>query len=112
MKKIFVLSIAFLTISSCVSTRIEKVFKCDDPECLVRLMGVPTKIIDNGENGEIWEYSESNGAYSKFYIDRKNKVYNYETSYVLKRLSSAAFYTVLGLLVIGGGVAGWIVGGG
>jgi len=89
-----------------------KVFKCDDTECLKRYMGEPNKIIDNDKIGEIWEYLDNNGGFSKFYINNENKIYDSETSYVLKRASAATIWTIFGGAMIGAVVLGLTVGGG
>ena len=109
--KILTFIIFLLSTYSCKSTKMTKVFKCNDTECLERYMGEPNKIIDNDKLGEIWEYLDNNGGYSKFYIDNKNKIYDFETSYVIKRASSATIWTITGGVLIGALVLGLTVGG-
>jgi hypothetical protein len=110
--KILIFIIFFLSAYSCKSTKMTKVFKCNDTVCLERYMGEPNKIIDNDELGKIWEYLDDNGGYSKFYIDNKNKIYDYETSYVIKRASSATIWTIVGGVLVGSFVIGYTAGGG
>ena len=109
MKNIINLLIVFLLVSSCATTKIDKVFKCDNRDCIEKFMGLPSKISDNGESGKILEYSEPNGANSKFWIDSKNKVYDYETTYVINRLHRASVYTIWILIVLGGGLTPFLI---
>ena len=109
--KLLILIIALLSTLSCKSTKMTTVFKCDDIECLKKFMGEPTKITENN-NGEIWEYFDDSGGYSKFYIDNQKKIYDTETSYVTKRASSATVYVIIGGAMIGALVLGLVVGGG
>ena len=53
MKNIINLLIVFLLVSSCATTKIDKVFKCDNRDCIEKFMGLPSKISDNGESGKI-----------------------------------------------------------
>ena len=106
---IFIIFVILFAFSSCVSTSTTKAFRAKNVESLTKHMGEPTEIIDNGKLGVVWEYSEPNGAYSKFFINKKNKIYDSETSYVLKRLSS---WLVVTITVVVGGAVGYLAGGG
>ena len=103
---IFIIFVILLTFSSCVSTSTTKAFRAKNVESLIKYMGEPTEIIDNGKLGVVWEYSEPNGAYSKFFINKKNKIYNSETSYVLKRLSTWLIATITVVVGVAIGVLG------
>ena len=109
--KLLILIIALLSTLSCKSTKMTTVFKCDDIECLKKFMGEPTKITENN-NGEIWEYFDDRGGYSKFYIDNENRISDTETSYVTKRASSASIWVIFGGAVIGAFAIGLAQGGG
>lgn len=57
-----IISIFFATLilfSSCVTTNIGRSTECRTTDCLRRTLGPPNKIIDNGESGEIWLYTET-----------------------------------------------------
>ena len=107
--RILILIFALLSTYSCKTTKMTKVFKCDDVECLKIFMGEPTNITENN-NGKIWEYLDNNGGYSKFYIDNQNKIYDTETSYVKKRASSASIYVIAILGFAGALVLGLVAG--
>ena len=109
MKNIINLLIVFLLVSSCATTKIDKVFKCDNRDCIEKFMGPPSKISDNGESGKILEYSEPNGANSKFWVDNSNKVYDSETTYVLRRPHQATVYTTWILIVLGAGLTPFLI---
>jgi len=108
-KYIINLLIIFILVSSCASTRVDKAFRCKNKDCVEKWMGLPSKISDNGESGKILEYTETNGANSKFWIDSKNKVYDYETTYVINRLHRATVYTIWILIVLGGGLTPFLI---
>jgi len=55
------------------------------------------------------EYSEPNGANSKFWIDNSNKFYDSEITYVLKRPHQATVYAICSVIVFAGGAAGFLI---